>query len=80
MALTNKEKAFCEEYVRNGGNASRAYFYAYDTSSIADKLSKRQGGNQPIVLQVDGKTFAEISVESINDLTALRGSLPLRLV
>lgn len=34
MALTNKEKAFCEEYVRNGGNASRAYFYAYDTSSI----------------------------------------------
>lgn len=34
MALTNKEKAFCEEYVRNGGNASRAYFYAYDTASI----------------------------------------------
>ena len=34
MALTKKEKAFCEEYVRNGCNASRAYFFAYDTSSM----------------------------------------------
>lgn len=34
MALTKKEREFCEEYVRNGGNASRAYFYAYDTSSM----------------------------------------------
>jgi phage terminase small subunit len=32
MALTKKEKAFCEEYVANGGNASRAYFAVYDTS------------------------------------------------
>lgn len=32
--LTLKEKEFCEEYVRNGGNASRAYFHAYDTASI----------------------------------------------
>lgn len=30
--LTNKEKRFCEEYVANGGNASRAYFAAYDTT------------------------------------------------
>ena len=30
--LTRKEKSFCEEYVRNGGNASQAYFYAYDTT------------------------------------------------
>ena len=34
MALTKKEKAFCEEYVANGGNASRAYFATYDTASI----------------------------------------------
>jgi phage terminase small subunit len=34
LALTKKEKAFCEEYVANGGNASRAYFAAYDTHSI----------------------------------------------
>ena len=30
--LTNKEKEFCEEFVRNGGNASRAYYHAYDTT------------------------------------------------
>lgn len=29
MALTRKEKAFCEEYIVNGGNASRAYSKAY---------------------------------------------------
>lgn len=29
MALTAKEKAFCEEYVRNGGNGSRAFQTAY---------------------------------------------------
>ncbi|MBQ9913552.1 MAG: terminase small subunit [Clostridia bacterium] len=29
MALTNKEKAFSEEYVANGGNATRAYLTAY---------------------------------------------------
>lgn len=29
MALTKKEKAFCEEYVANGGNASRAYCLVY---------------------------------------------------
>lgn len=34
MALTAKEKRFCEEYVANGGNASRAYFEVYDTASI----------------------------------------------
>ena len=32
MALTKKEKAFCEEYVANGCNASRAYYAAYDTT------------------------------------------------
>jgi len=32
--LTAKEKKFCEEYVANGCNASRAYFEAYDTSSM----------------------------------------------
>ena len=32
MALTKKEREFCEEYVRNGGNASRAWLHAYDTT------------------------------------------------
>lgn len=30
--LTRKERNFCEEYVRNGGNASQAYYFAYDTT------------------------------------------------
>ena len=46
---------------------------------IATMLAAKQG-SQPIVLQVDGKTFAEISVDSINQLTKLRGSLPLKLM
>lgn len=46
-------------------------------SKIADMLSDRMGTGAPIVLQVDGKTFAEISVDSINQLTRQRGSLPL---
>lgn len=47
---------------------------------IADKLSSKMGGNAPIIMQVDGKTFAEISVDSINALTRQRGSLALNLV
>lgn len=32
MALTKKEKAFCEEYIANGCNASRAYEKVYGCS------------------------------------------------
>jgi phage terminase small subunit len=32
MALTKKEKAFCEEYIQNGCNASRAYCSIYGCS------------------------------------------------
>lgn len=45
---------------------------------LAGMISDRMGGgNRPIVLNVDGKRFAEISVESINNLTRQRGSIPL---
>lgn len=44
---------------------------------LATMLNERMGGNQPIVLNVDGKRFAEISVDSINSLTRQRGSIPL---
>lgn len=47
---------------------------------LAGMLNERMGGGAPIVLQVDGKTFAEISVDSINALTRQRGSLGLNLV
>lgn len=46
---------------------------------LAAMISNRMGGNRPIVLNVDGKRFAEISVDSINSLTRQRGSIPLVL-
>lgn len=46
---------------------------------LARMLNERMGGNQPIVLQVDGKTFAQVSCDSINALTRHRGSIPLVL-
>ncbi len=46
---------------------------------LAAKLAAKQGAT-PIVLQVDGKTFAEISIDSINQLTRQRGSLALNLL
>lgn len=47
---------------------------------IASMLNEKQGGNQPIYLMVDGKVFAEVACNSINDLTKMRGSIPLVLV
>lgn len=41
------------------------------------KVLNEETALQPIILQVDGKTFAEISVNSINQLTKQRGNLPL---
>ena len=37
------------------------------------------GSNQPIILQVDGKTFGQIACSSINNLTRQTGALPLIL-
>lgn len=45
---------------------------------IADRLASKQG-NVPIVLQVDGKTFAQTSIDSINQLTRQQGRLGLNL-
>lgn len=45
---------------------------------IAKRLNSRTGDGSPIILQVDGKTFAQISVDSINQLTEQTGSLPLK--
>ena len=45
---------------------------------LADRLNAKRG-TTPIVLQVDGKTFAEMAVDTINDLTKLTGNLPLKI-
>lgn len=47
---------------------------------LAVKLSEKTGGKTPIVLQVDGKTFAQTSIDTINQLTRQTGSLALNLV
>ena len=46
---------------------------------IADRLASKQGST-PIVLQVDGKTFAEITIDTLNNLTRQTGTLPLKVV
>lgn len=47
---------------------------------LADKLGDKLSlGNTPIVLNVDGKTFAQTSISTINDLTRQTGSLGLNL-
>ena len=48
-------------------------------NKIADKLAARQG-KIPIILQVDGKTFAQTTIDSINNLTRQTGKLDLKLV
>ena len=45
---------------------------------IADRLAARQS-NTPIVLNVDGKTFAKTTINSVNALTKQTGSLGLKL-
>ena len=47
---------------------------------LANMLSARMGGGTPIVLQVDGKTFAQTAVNSINSLTRQQGKLGINLV
>ena len=46
---------------------------------IADRLAAKQGST-PIVLNVDGKVFAQTSINSINQLTRQTGTLGLNLV
>lgn len=46
---------------------------------IADKLVARQS-NKPVILNVDGKTFARTSINTINDYTKQTGSLALNIV
>ena len=46
---------------------------------IADMLASKQG-NTPIVLEVDGKVFAQTSINAINQLTRQTGTLALNLI
>lgn len=65
------------------GNGTEAVVPLEKNTEWLDRIAERLNGatgNAPIILQVDGKTFAEISCNSINQLTRQKGSLPLVLV
>ena len=47
---------------------------------LAGMLSDKMGGSRPVILQIDGKTFAQTTIDSINALTKQRGSLGLNIV
>lgn len=47
---------------------------------LATMLGEKIGADKPVVLNVDGKVFAETSIRSINNLTKQTGSLPLIMV
>lgn len=69
--LTKKEKIFCEEYVANGGNATRAYLTAYDceystANSQGYRFLKKDGIREYITaLQKEAFDAACISAERV---------------
>lgn len=46
---------------------------------MATMLATKLGGGSSVVLEVDGKRFGEVAVNSINSITKQTGSLPLKL-
>ena len=69
--LTKKEKAFAEEYVRNGGNATQAYLFAYDccydtAHKEGYRVLKRPGVKEYVTqLQKDAYAAACINAERV---------------
>jgi hypothetical protein len=49
-------------------------------TKLANMLYQRLGGNTPIILNVDGKTFATTAINTINRQTAQTGQLALNIV
>jgi hypothetical protein len=47
-----------------------------------DKIANKLAGstNKPVVLNVDGKVFAQTSIDTINELTRQTGSLKLNIM
>ena len=68
-----------------GENGREAVLPLENNLEYLDKLAsliteRMGGGNKPIVLTVDGKVFAQTSINTINDLTRQTGSLKLNIV
>lgn len=71
MALTKKEKSFCEEYVNNGCNASRAYQSVYGCSiedarrRYCKTFRKPEIKEYILALQKEAFEFACINAERV---------------
>ena len=67
----------------NGFNRSyRNQFQLETNDSWIDKLIQKlneSGNDKPIIIQVDGKTFAQTSIRTINQMTKQTGKLDLIL-
>lgn len=66
-----------------GENGAEAVVPLENNLEWLDKIATRLANKMqpaPVVLQVDGKTFAKTAVKTINDLTRQQGKLPLNLV
>ena len=68
QGLSAKEKAFCEEYIRNGYNATKAYLAAYDceystANSQGSKLLKKPEIKQHIEV-VQKAAFEEACINA----------------
>jgi phage terminase small subunit len=68
MTLTKKEKAFCEEYVNNGCNSSRAYATVYGCS-IEDARKRycktfRKQEVKEYITQLQKEAFAEACINA----------------
>ena len=47
---------------------------------LATMLNDRMGGSRPVVLEVDGKGFAQTAISTINQNTRQTGKLALNLI
>ena len=65
-----------------GENGAEAIVPLEKNTQWLDRIAERlqEGKNIPIVLNVDGKTFAQTSIKTINDLTRQTGTLALNIV
>lgn len=52
----------------------------YWLDKIAEKITAKTSGGQPIIMEVDGKVFAEVAIDSINALTRQNRRLGLNIV
>ena len=81
MSLSVKHKSFCDEYLANGFNATRAYKSVYKTTDkVAESSGARLLRNDRVIeyLQIEGEKTAErlqiTKEELLNDLVDIKNN------